>query len=60
MHAEVEGGKDVSDKTMGIILLVLGIVTLIWPSFAYIVVGVGLIAIGVLLLMGKMTLKIRR
>lgn len=43
-----------SRQTTGIIALVLGIVVLIWHSWAYVILGILLILIGVALLTGKM------
>ena len=42
-----------SEKTMGIILLVLGILALIWPSMVEVILGVFLILLAVLMLMGR-------
>jgi len=42
-----------SEKTMGIILLVLGILTLLWPSMVEVILGVFLILFAVLMLMGR-------
>lgn len=50
MPAEVE---NMSEKTMGIILLVLGILALIWPSMVEVILGVFLILLAVLMLMGR-------
>jgi hypothetical protein len=42
-----------TDKTIGIVLLVLGIIALIWPHWAEVVLGLFLILFAVLMLMGK-------
>ncbi len=42
-----------SNTTIGIVMLVLGIAVLIWSSLADIIIGVGLIVGAVLLLTGK-------
>ncbi|MBN1152655.1 MAG: hypothetical protein JXA58_05530 [Dehalococcoidia bacterium] len=43
----------ITDKTIGIVLLVLGIIALIWPHWAEVVLGLFLILFAVLMLMGK-------
>jgi hypothetical protein len=42
-----------SEKTAGIIVLVLGILALIWPSMIEVILGVFLILLAVLMLMGR-------
>jgi len=42
-----------SEKTAGIVVLVLGILALIWPSMIEIILGVFLILLAVLMLMGR-------
>ena len=42
-----------TDKTIGIILLILGIVALIWPYWVEVILGLFLILLAVLMLMGK-------
>jgi hypothetical protein len=42
-----------TDKTIGIIVLILGIIALIWPHWVEVVLGIFLILFAVLMLMGK-------
>jgi hypothetical protein len=42
-----------SEKTAGIVVLVLGILALIWPSRVEVILGVFLILLAVLMLMGR-------
>lgn len=42
-----------TDKTIGIVLLILGIVALIWPYWVEVILGLFLILFAVLMLMGK-------
>jgi hypothetical protein len=42
-----------SEKTAGIVVLVLGILALIWPSMIEAILGVFLILLAVLMLMGR-------
>jgi hypothetical protein len=42
-----------SEKTAGIVVLVLGILALIWPSMVEVILGVFLILLAVLMLMGR-------